>query len=194
MRRLSSPHRCWGCEGVAVAILCLERGHDLTRGNMCDSSAAKGVAPRVGSGKIKHLQVKNFLSQDLVVIGRAIVTKVPRPINSVDALTPGCMEEDLGDHMHRVGVEVWRCGQSLVARSEGGRGGYAVYRPRVVAHAHTQILLERHMPHERVNHGIVGCCVWLKHRRCENSPLEYALCVVVHTHAHCKDRQTRGGP
>lgn len=114
--------------GIALASLLRERGLELMLGNICDSSAAKGIASRVGRGKIKHLQVKQLWSQDLVRTGRAIVTKVPRRIDSGDALTHGCAEAVLRDHLSRVGVEVRTepCGS---VRGGGGVGHcHSVYR------------------------------------------------------------------
>ena len=52
-----------------------------------DSSAAKGVVMRSGSGKLKHLSVKQLWLQEYTASGEILVEKIPREQNPSDALT-----------------------------------------------------------------------------------------------------------
>ena len=52
-----------------------------------DSSAARGVVMRTGSGKLKHLSTKQLWIQEYVSEGSVVVTKVPREDNAADAFT-----------------------------------------------------------------------------------------------------------
>lgn len=50
------------------------------------SSAARGVASGVGSGKMKNLQAKQLWTQGLVPSGKATIGRVPRLLTSPGAL------------------------------------------------------------------------------------------------------------
>ena len=54
-----------------------------------DSSAARGVVMRTGSGKLKHLSTKQLWIQEHVADGKVLITKTPREQNPADALTHG---------------------------------------------------------------------------------------------------------
>ena len=52
-----------------------------------DSSANNGVPKRAGSGKIKHLTVRQLWLQEQCELGIAQHVTIPRAINSADAMT-----------------------------------------------------------------------------------------------------------
>ena len=52
-----------------------------------DASAAIGVCRRYGSGKVKHLSVKQLWAQEKVDRGDFDIIKVPREVNMSDLLT-----------------------------------------------------------------------------------------------------------
>ena len=52
-----------------------------------DSTACKGVLTRQGSGRIKHLEVRQLWLQEHVQSGKAVFTKVPREVNMADTQT-----------------------------------------------------------------------------------------------------------
>ena len=52
-----------------------------------DSSANDGILKRVGSGKIKHLSVRQLWLQEQCELNIAKHLKIPRAINTADALT-----------------------------------------------------------------------------------------------------------
>lgn len=66
------------CEGLGVATLCSVWGMPGSVESLCDSSVARGIASRVGSGKLKHLQISPLWTQDLVTSRRATLGRVPR--------------------------------------------------------------------------------------------------------------------
>ena len=70
-----------------------------------DASACKGMLLRRGAGAIKHLEVRDLWGQELVRRLGVLVTKVPREINSADALASACGPQDLRDHLTRMGLE-----------------------------------------------------------------------------------------
>ena len=49
-----------------------------------DSSAGKGVASRVGVGKVKHLSLRELWLQDVVQQGRVVIRKEPTKTNVAD--------------------------------------------------------------------------------------------------------------
>ena len=49
-----------------------------------DSSAGKGIASRVGVGKVKHLSLRQLWLQDLVQQGRVVIRKEPTKTNVAD--------------------------------------------------------------------------------------------------------------
>ena len=74
-------------ESLLLNSICelFREGHMLEM--FTDSSAAKGVVTRAGSGKLKHLCCKQLWIQEFVAEGRVTVNKVPREISVADALT-----------------------------------------------------------------------------------------------------------
>ena len=93
-------------EGIGVSNLCREWGLPSELACYSDSSAARGIACRVGVGKMKHLQVKQLWIQEQVRAGRTSVSWISHNINSADALTHHCTEAQMNEHLTRFGVEV----------------------------------------------------------------------------------------
>ena len=52
-----------------------------------DSSAAKGIASRMGLGRVRHLEVRFLWLQEVVRKGRVIIKKVAGERNPADILT-----------------------------------------------------------------------------------------------------------
>ena len=89
---------CKACqESRAGANLAQELGQELVPVILTDASAARGVVLREGSGKIKHLEVRQLWVQELAAKGKALVKKICRSVNVSDMLThhwsgkEGCM-------------------------------------------------------------------------------------------------------
>ena len=70
-----------------------------------DASAAKGIAQRVGLGKLRHLEVSQLWIQHKVASGSIIIRKVPGQDNIADALTKYLAGPDLERHVKNAGLD-----------------------------------------------------------------------------------------
>lgn len=93
-------------EGLGIVTLCKELSIPGIAESLCDSSGARGIASRVGPGKLKHVQANQLWTQDLVRCGRATNSWGPQQLKSADALVHPCTEATLREHPSRVGVVV----------------------------------------------------------------------------------------
>ena len=78
-----------------------------------DSAAAKGTLSREGSGRIKHLEVRQLWLQTHVKNGDVRIVKIPREINPADALTKHWSPTDSIKHSTRL---KYQCFPSLCSR------------------------------------------------------------------------------
>ena len=70
-----------------------------------DSNACKGIAQRIGCGKVKHLEVRQLWIQDHVSSKAVTVKKIPREVNPSDVLTHHWSAVDGYRHLSSVGLE-----------------------------------------------------------------------------------------
>ena len=75
------------CEGLFFSQVCELFQESMSLHMKSDSSAARGVLLRSGSGKLKHLSCKQLWLQEHTASGRVCVDKIPREINVADSLT-----------------------------------------------------------------------------------------------------------
>ena len=85
-----------------------------------DSSAAKGICTRLGSGKMKHLEVKQLWVQEVVHNKRLKIDKVPRAENPSDLMTHHWVQADAVHHLPAIGVLDGK------GEQEGSRGELAL--------------------------------------------------------------------
>ena len=76
-----------GVEGLGVANMAEEMGKAHKVRVLCDASANVGISHRAGAGKVKHLDIRQLWLQERVSIGDLTIEKIPRAVNSSDALT-----------------------------------------------------------------------------------------------------------
>ena len=76
-----------GVEGIGAKILTEELGDPHTVTLYGDSSANHGIAHRVGSGRVKHLSIRQLWLQERIKVGDLSFIKIPRLQNVADALT-----------------------------------------------------------------------------------------------------------
>ena len=69
-----------------------------------DSSAAKGTMTRRGSGRIKHLTVKQLWIQEAIRNYQIEVLKISRDYNSADLLTHQCNRMEYDAHLKRLNI------------------------------------------------------------------------------------------
>ena len=95
-----------GQEMLGIRELLKEMGVNKELVINCDSSAAKGILSRRGSGKVKHLQVRQLWLQEK--IGKKVIAleKIPRSQNTGDALTPHWTRAASVKHLRRMSAEV----------------------------------------------------------------------------------------
>ena len=71
-----------------------------------DSSAAKGIASRRGLGKLKHIDIKEFWTQEKVNSGELKITKVLGTVNLADALTKYCDVHVTKCHLEHINQQI----------------------------------------------------------------------------------------
>ena len=71
-----------------------------------DSSAARGVANRLGLGKLRHLDVRLLWVQEMVRSGRVQLRKVRGDVNPADMLTKPKSAKDLHIQLEWVDVAI----------------------------------------------------------------------------------------
>ena len=89
-------------EGLGVAHLEEEFGRWLLVQLYGDSSANHGIIARQGSGKVKHLTVRQLWLQQQAELGSCLHAKVPRAVNSADLLTHYWTRTDGDEHIKRM--------------------------------------------------------------------------------------------
>ena len=68
-----------------------------------DSSAADGIIKRAGSGRVKHLTVRQLWLQEQNALGTAFHEKIPRAENPADALTHFFTKSEAEVHFKIIG-------------------------------------------------------------------------------------------
>ena len=76
-----------GCEGLGIRQMTRELGNEHTIHLFGDSSANHGIAHRQGSGRIKHLEIRQLWLQEKVHLKELDFTKIPRLENIADMMT-----------------------------------------------------------------------------------------------------------
>ena len=76
-----------GQEGIGIINFSTETGTPHGAEILGDSSAAHGINMRVGSGRVKHLSIRQVWLQERVATGYLTCRKIPREINCADAMT-----------------------------------------------------------------------------------------------------------
>ena len=74
-------------EGLGVITMFADMGRIVSGCVYTDSSAAKAVVMRRGSGKVKHLRTQQLWVQEVHADGRLEFLKIPRCANVADNLT-----------------------------------------------------------------------------------------------------------
>jgi hypothetical protein len=76
-----------GAEGIGMRSLLADMGVAVTIEIHQDSTAAKGIASRLGIGKVKHLDIGWLWMQEAVRMGNLTLVKICGKINPADVLT-----------------------------------------------------------------------------------------------------------
>ena len=89
-------------ELLGAKELMSEFGEDVSLRIEGDSAACQGIVAREGSGRIKHLQVRQLWIQGKIADGLLEYAKVPRESNTSDSLTKH-WSTDGWRHFHTAG-------------------------------------------------------------------------------------------
>ena len=92
-----------------------------------DASAAIGISNRIGSGKMRHIEVTQLWLQDKVSQKVFIINKVGTDDNLADALTKGVDAAAIQAHLEGVRVEL-RCDRHQLAPTLEAKSAGAEYR------------------------------------------------------------------
>ena len=71
-----------------------------------DASAAIGISNRIGSGKVRHIEVTQLWLQEKVSSGHVLLNKVGTEENLADALTKGVDAATIATHVKGVAMEL----------------------------------------------------------------------------------------
>jgi len=101
------------CKGASTAMgmrsVSADLGIDLSIRVKTDSTAAKGIASRMGLGKVRHVEVAQLLAQEKVRNGEITVDKVDGKANLADALAK---------HVNKDGI-IWHIRETKQKITEG---------------------------------------------------------------------------
>ena len=92
-------------ETLGLIALCRDMGLTLKGDVYVDSSAALGIAQRVGSGKVRHVLVQALWVQEVQCTRRLKYQKVLGTRNPSDILTKHVPRELLETHLRTLGVD-----------------------------------------------------------------------------------------
>ena len=98
-------------EALGVAHLEEELGRHLLIRLYGDSSANHGIIQRQGTGKVKHLSVRQLWLQQQAELGNCEHRKIPRALNSADMLTHHWTKAEAVNHLSRLQVRREECGK-----------------------------------------------------------------------------------
>ena len=91
-------------EAIGLIGLCRDMGLAVEGEVFCDSSAALGVAQRLGMGKLRHVRIQALWVQEVRCTKRLKYKKVLGSKNPADALTKHLGSELLMTHMIELGA------------------------------------------------------------------------------------------
>ena len=91
-----------GVELIGARTLLQELGKEVQLELLGDSSACHGTLHREGSGKVKHLEVRQLWLQHRIKAGDMAYCKISREVNPADSLAK-CWSVDGPRHFHQLG-------------------------------------------------------------------------------------------
>ena len=146
------------CKGVAEAlgireIIVFLFQREIGQGDCIlehctDASAAVGIMRRKGSGKLKHLSVRQLWVQEVFAQGFAMTNKIPREENAADLLCSLPTAASLANHLPRLGLHAPTPPRGESARRTGSDDVVAEMPAGRLADAWTMILELLRVPDE----------------------------------------------
>ena len=118
-----------GCEGLLIKHMTEELGLKYNLKILGDSSANSGIVHRSGTGRIKHLSIRQLWLQEKVGNAELEFEKIPRARNVSDTQTHHWTKEEARVHFANMHAERRRLVQAAPSYSlKGGLGVMHVYR------------------------------------------------------------------
>jgi hypothetical protein len=90
--------------GIGIQGMFADFGINLNLSLLTDASAAKGIAMRIGLGKVRHLETSQLWLQSKVASGSVKVSKVDGKVNIADAMTKYLSGPDMSNHLSMLPV------------------------------------------------------------------------------------------
>lgn len=94
-----------GCEGLLIKHMVRETGSDVEVCIRGDSSANSGIVHRAGTGRVKHLEIRQLWLQQKVGVGAVKNVKIPRGENLSDTQTHYWTREEGRTHFPKMNAE-----------------------------------------------------------------------------------------
>ena len=107
--------------GIQTQQIFEELGVKLKLVMKCDSSAARGIASRNGSGKVKHLGIKDLWIQQAVRSGEIYLDKVDTLLNWSDIGTKALPAERLHSLVSQMPLKLVAVLTAVSAKAQGGQ-------------------------------------------------------------------------
>jgi hypothetical protein len=123
-----------GQEGIGLRNFSQEMGAAHEVEVLGDSSAAYGINMRVGSGRVKHLSIRQLWLQERVALGHIACKKIPREVNCADVMTHHWMPKEAAVHF-----EIMHCytrGPNTEELQRWTRGGVKAEHERPIDTEH----------------------------------------------------------
>ena len=105
-----------GSVGIGARSVLSDMGIETRIVINTDASAAKGIAPQKGLGKVRHIEVNQLWLQDKVGKGEIEVRKISGGSNIADALTKHVESDKIKRHIISIIVQVRNDRHSLMPR------------------------------------------------------------------------------
>ena len=93
-------------EAMMIKETSKEMHSDIEAEVRSDSGACIGTVNRKGSGKIKHLEVKQLRLQERIGETRIKITKIPRDLNPADLCIHHCTVKEAWSHLKLMNTEI----------------------------------------------------------------------------------------
>ena len=90
---------------LGIEHLFREFGMNLSVWSCCDSSAARGVLTRLGTGKLRHLELKHLWVQEVVARKEVEIHWISRQRNPADVLTHQSSLAEFRRCLRQLGLE-----------------------------------------------------------------------------------------
>ena len=103
-------------KGASIALgivgMCSDMGVDFKVHISTDASAAKGIAMRIGLGKVRHLETTQLWLQEKAADGTITIAKIKGIDNCADAMTKYLTGPGLSEHCNKLTVNRTNSSQS----------------------------------------------------------------------------------